>query len=176
MSQYQDAHLKKHTAPYTSKSKMASSIFSTDLEKHPPLLQFIRQSNITQRLACTSIRQTAAFSTSTSSSCDVSSKGRSNNLSSTQRSQIASQLAHLESLCPLAEPARNPLMEGPWIVLYTDAPPPSNGQLGPFKGVAKQVIDLQKGTYKNELYVGGSGSDEDENAWLRAVLEAKNGM
>ena len=123
-------------------------------------------------VACTSIRQTAAFSTSTSSSCDVSSKGRSNNLSSTQRSQITSQLAHLESLCPLDEPARNPLMEGPWIVLYTDAPPPSNGQLGPFKGVAKQVIDLQKGTYKNELYVGGSGIDEDENAWLGAVLEA----
>jgi len=38
--------------------------------------------------------------------------------------------------------------------------------------VAKQVIDLQKGTYKNELYVGGSGTDEDENAWLGAVLEA----
>ena len=60
-------------------------------------------------------------------------------------------------------------------MLYTDAPPPSNGQLGPFsafKGVAKQVIDLQKGTYKNELYVGGRGTDEDENAWLSAVLEA----
>ena len=99
-------------------------------------------------------------------------KGRSSNLSSTQRSQIASQLAHLESLCPISEPARNPLMEGPWIVLYTDAPSPSNGQLGPFKGVAKQVIYLQKGTYKNELYVGGSGTDEDENAWLGAVLEA----
>ncbi len=60
-------------------------------------------------------------------------------------------------------------------MLYTDAPPPSNGQLGPFsvfKGVAKQVIDLQKKTYKNELYVGGRGTDEDENAWLSAVLEA----
>ena len=63
-------------------------------------------------------------------------------------------------------------MDGPWIVLYTDAHPPSNGQLGPLKGVAKQVIDLQKGTYKNELYVGGSGADEDQNAWLSAVLEA----
>ena len=38
--------------------------------------------------------------------------------------------------------------------------------------MAKQVIDLQKGTYKNELYVGGSGADEDQNAWLSAVLEA----
>ena len=64
-------------------------------------------------------------------------------------------------------------MDGPWIVLYTDAPPPSNGQLGPFlKGVAKQVIDLQRGTYKNELYVGGRGVDEDQNAWVSAVLEA----
>ena len=90
-----------------------------------------------------------------------------------QRSQITSYLSHLESLCPLIEPARSPLMDGPWIVLYTDAPPPSNGQLGPFlKGVAKQVIDLQKGTYKNELYVGGTGADEDQNAWLSAVLEA----
>lgn len=60
-------------------------------------------------------------------------------------------------------------------MLYTDAPPPSNGQLGPlpfFKGVAKQVIDLQRGTYKNELYLGGRGVDEDEDAWLSAVLEA----
>lgn len=89
-----------------------------------------------------------------------------------QRSQIISCLSNLESLCPLIEPARSPLMDGPWIVLYTDAPPPSNGQLGPLKGVAKQVIDLQRGTYKNELYVGGSGADEDQNAWLSAVLEA----
>ena len=97
-------------------------------------------------------------------------KGRS--ASEQQRSQIASYLQNLEALCPLIEPARSPLMDGPWIVLYTDAPPPSNGQLGPLKGVAKQVIDLQRGTYKNELYVGGSGADEDQNAWLSAVLEA----
>lgn len=100
-------------------------------------------------------------------------KGRSTNLSPSQRSRITSQLSHLESLCPPKfEPARSPLMDGPWIVLYTDAPPPSNGQLGPLKGVAKQVIDLKKGTYKNELYVGGSGVDQDQNAWVSAVLEA----
>ena len=34
------------------------------------------------------------------------------------------------------------------------------------------MIDLQRGTYKNELYVGGRGVDEDEDAWLSAVLEA----
>ena len=46
-----------------------------------------------------------------------------------KRSQITSCLSNLEALCPLIEPARSPLMDGPWIVLYTDAPPPSNGQL-----------------------------------------------
>ena len=39
-----------------------------------------------------------------------------------------------------------------------------------FQGVAKQVIDLDGGTYKNELYVGGKGRDGDEGAWLSAVL------
>jgi len=101
-------------------------------------------------------------------------KGRSG--TSTQRSQILSKLIHLESLNPTPnEPTRSPLVDGPWIVLYTDAPPPSNGQLGLFKGVAKQVIDLKRGTYRNELYVGGGGVEgveEDENAWLEAVLEA----
>lgn len=99
-------------------------------------------------------------------------KGRSSVVTHAQRSQILSELSNLESLCPLSEPARDRRMDGPWIVLYTDAPPPSNGQLGPLKGVAKQVIDLKRGTYKNELYIGGSGSEGDENAWITAVLEA----
>ena len=75
-----------------------------------------------------------------------------------------SLLSDLEALCPLPEPARDARMEGPWIVLYTDAPPPSNGQLGFLRGVAKQVIDLTGRRYRNELYVGG---------WLTAVLDAK---
>ena len=82
-----------------------------------------------------------------------------------------SLLANLETLCPLSEPARDARMEGPWVVLYTDAPPPSNGQLG-FKGIAKQVIDLKDGQYRNELYVGGSGPDSDQDAWLTAILDA----
>ena len=45
-------------------------------------------------------------------------------------------------------------------------------QLGPFKGIAKQVIDVSGGKYRNELYVGGSGVDGDEDAWLTAVLDA----
>jgi hypothetical protein len=91
------------------------------------------------------------------------------------RPAIHSLLSDLESLCALSAlsaPARDARMEGPWIVLYTDAPPPSNGQLGFLKGIAKQVIDLNEGTYRNELYVGGDGADEDENAWLSAILDA----
>lgn len=83
-----------------------------------------------------------------------------------------SLLSDLESLNSLPAPARDPRMNGPWVVLYTDAPPPSNGRLGFLNGVAKQVIDLEKGRYRNELYVGGSGEDGDEGAWLSAVLDA----
>ena len=45
--------------------------------------------------------------------------------------------------------------------------------MGFFKGIAKQVIDLSGRRYRNELYVGGSGVDGDEGAWLTAVLDAK---
>src|SRR5210317_1119632 len=86
-------------------------------------------------------------------------KGRSSSVTPSQRSQILAKLSSLEAICPLDEPARDIRMDGAWIVMYTDAPPPSNGQLGPFKGVAKQVIDLKEGTYKNELFVGGNGKD-----------------
>lgn len=93
--------------------------------------------------------------------------------SAQERTHVHSLLSNLESLCPLSEPARDARMNGPWIVLYTDAPPPSNGQLGFFKGIAKQVIDLEARSYRNELYVGGHGADGDEGAWLTAVLDAK---
>ena len=63
-------------------------------------------------------------------------------------------------------------MNGPWIVLYTDAPPPSNGQFLLWRGVAKQVIDMIGGRYRNELYVGGSGTDGDKDAWLTVALDA----
>ncbi|KAL7553502.1 hypothetical protein ACHAWF_016777, partial [Thalassiosira exigua] len=90
-----------------------------------------------------------------------------------RRPRVHSLIADLEALCPLAAPARDPRMDGGWVVTYTDAPPPSNGQLGFLGGVAKQVIDLAGGRYRNELYVGGGGADGDEGAWLTAVLDAK---
>jgi hypothetical protein len=97
---------------------------------------------------------------------------RGRTVSQQEKSCIHSLISKLESLCPLSEPARSNLMDGPWVVLYTDAPPPSNGQLLLWKGIAKQVIDLRGGRYRNELYVGGSGVDEDQEAWLKAVLDA----
>jgi len=74
----------------------------------------------------------------------------------------------LEKNCPLAEPARSLIMGDKWIVDYTTAPPPSNGKLGPFVGVARQIIDLHEGTYVNYLSVPG----EIEKEWLSAKLEA----
>eukprot|EP00957_Ditylum_brightwellii_P211853 15366677-Ditylum_brightwellii.AAC.1 len=56
-------------------------------------------------------------------------------------------------------------MDGKWKVEYTTAPPPSNGQLGPFVGIARQVIDLDTKRYSNLLIV-------DPNEWLSATLDA----
>ena len=80
-----------------------------------------------------------------------------------QRIEIEKAIRALEASCQLKEPARDPRMEGKWEVLYTTAPPPSNGQLGPFTGVAKQSINLDNGGYQNILEVGD---------WLVAVLDA----
>jgi hypothetical protein len=96
-------------------------------------------------------------------------RGRS--ISQSQRNEVHSLLSQLESLCPLSEPARDPRMEGSWYVYYTDAPPPSNGQLL-WKGIAKQVIDLDGRRYRNELFVGGKGDNKDQDAWLMAMLDA----
>jgi hypothetical protein len=59
--------------------------------------------------------------------------------------------------------ARNPLVFGTWSVRYTNAPPPSNGQLGIFSGQAYQTV---KGNcYTNLLEV-------PPNRWLTAALQA----
>jgi hypothetical protein len=98
----------------------------------------------------------------------------------TQRIDIEKEIRLLESICPIKEPARDIRMGGLWEVLYTTAPPPSNGQLGPFIGTANQKIDLDNGTYSNILEIGGSSSSEvgeetntsSKKPWLTAVLTA----
>ena len=99
---------------------------------------------------------------------EIQSTSRGLSATPDQQAKIDSLVSELESKCPLNEPARSPLMGGKWIVDYTTAPPPSNGKLGPFVGVARQIIDLDKETYTNYLSVPG----EIEKEWLSARLEA----
>mmetsp|Transcript_6910 Transcript_6910/g.20737 ORF Transcript_6910/g.20737 Transcript_6910/m.20737 type:complete len:324 (-) Transcript_6910:353-1324(-) len=82
-----------------------------------------------------------------------------------QRARIEGRISTLEGMCPVEAPARDSRMGGHWFVRYTTAPPPSNGQLGPFVGVAEQEIGMTNGKYANILNVG-------PNNWLGATLEA----
>ena len=81
------------------------------------------------------------------------------------KTTLNTHVQQLESLCTLEAPANSPLVDGSWIVDYTTAPPPSNGQLGPFVGIARQVVSLQDGTYRNLLSV-------PPHDWLTASLDA----
>lgn len=92
-----------------------------------------------------------------------------------QREKIDSLVRSLEELCPFEEPARMPDMAGKWIVEYTTAPPPSNGKLGPFAGIARQIIDLDEGTYVNYLSVPGDIEKEFLSARLEATFEEWDG-
>lgn len=85
-----------------------------------------------------------------------------------EKQSIDRLIQNLEGECYIKEPARSTLMGGKWIVDYTTAPPPSNGKLGPFVGVARQIIDLDQRTYVNYLSVPGN----IEKEWLSARLEA----
>ena len=60
-------------------------------------------------------------------------------------------------------------LQGTWKVRYSDAPPPSNGALGPFRGRAYQVVDVPSRTYTNELSVFSGALDVK----LRASFEPK---
>ena len=106
---------------------------------------------------------------------EIKSTKRGLSASSEQREKIDSLVQTLESLCPFEEPAREPEMGGRWIVDYTTAPPPSNGKLGPFEGIARQIIDLDKGTYVNYLSVPGDIEKEFLSAKLEATFEEWTG-
>ena len=55
---------------------------------------------------------------------------------------------------------------GTWRVLYTNAPPPSDGTIGPLRGESFQVVDASKRRYENVLSV-------PPESWLRVVLRAR---
>ena len=82
-----------------------------------------------------------------------------------RRARIERALCELEALNPAARPAESPALEGCWEVAYSNAPPPSDGTLGPFRGAAFQDIRLADGTYVNRLAV-------PPGAWLGARLRA----
>eukprot|EP00522_Entomoneis_paludosa_P004036 CAMPEP_0172472286 /NCGR_PEP_ID=MMETSP1065-20121228/68259_1 /TAXON_ID=265537 /ORGANISM="Amphiprora paludosa, Strain CCMP125" /LENGTH=228 /DNA_ID=CAMNT_0013230417 /DNA_START=392 /DNA_END=1078 /DNA_ORIENTATION=- len=80
-------------------------------------------------------------------------------------SVLPSLFQQLEALNVPLEPNRSPDFFGDWSVWYTDCPPPSNGQLGPFQGTSGQVIfDDEAKTYQNLLKV-------PPNDWLTATLD-----
>lgn len=74
-------------------------------------------------------------------------------------------IAELEDLPSISDPNRSSENLGTWHVWYTDCPPPSDGQLGPFQGTSGQVIDAT-GKYQNLLQV-------PPNNWLSATLDGK---
>mmetsp|Transcript_22051 Transcript_22051/g.46454 ORF Transcript_22051/g.46454 Transcript_22051/m.46454 type:complete len:299 (-) Transcript_22051:258-1154(-) len=107
---------------------------------------------------------------------EIKSTKRGLSASPEERTKINSLVQSLESLCPYDEPARMPEMEGKWIVDYTTAPPPSNGKLGPFEGIARQIINLDEGTYINYLSVPGNIEKEFLSARLEATFEEWDGQ
>ena len=50
----------------------------------------------------------------------------------------------------------------------SNAPPPSNGQLGPFQGSSEQAIATQGDSYKNILRLPPNSKDGE---WLAVVLD-----
>jgi hypothetical protein len=82
-----------------------------------------------------------------------------------RRAAVERAISALERLNPTPAPAASPLQAGSWEVMYSTAPPPSNGALGPFPGVAYQDIDYDGGTYVNRLVL--------PRDWLGATLSAR---
>ena len=132
--------LARHFSPVLS----SSALFATKSTKSTTTTSFLK-STITNQIRPTQ-------------------RGRST--TSQQRYDIQQSLQLLETTCDCQEPARSPLVEGLWVVDYTTAPPPSNGVLGPWQGIAKQQVQLDSShKYCNQLSVGKD--------WLTAELIAR---
>ncbi|CAB9518026.1 expressed unknown protein [Seminavis robusta] len=74
----------------------------------------------------------------------------------------------IESQNTVEAPNRDPNFKGRWHVWFTDCPPPSNGQLGPFQGSAEQDIVAQGNEYNNILRLPSNSRDDQ---WLTVVLD-----
>jgi hypothetical protein len=79
-------------------------------------------------------------------------------------------LERIEAKNTVQEPNRDPGFKGRWHVWYTNCPPPSNGQLGPFQGSAEQDIAMEGDgeAYNNILRLPANCND---GQWLTVVLD-----
>lgn len=77
-------------------------------------------------------------------------------------------LLSIERYNTFEEPNRSSMYKGKWHVWYSTAPPPSNGQLGPFMGSSEQEIAPTGDSYKNILRLPPNSKD---NEWLTVVLD-----
>ena len=77
-------------------------------------------------------------------------------LTPSAREQVETLCTQLEAYNPTPRAATSGVaaLEGDWCVRYSDAPPPSNGMLGPFAGDARQIVDATASTYENRLDLG----------------------
>ena len=72
------------------------------------------------------------------------------------RERVEDLCTQLEAYNPTPCPATSGVaaLDGDWCVRYSDAPPPSNGMLGPFAGDARQIVDAKASSYENRLDLG----------------------
>ena len=72
------------------------------------------------------------------------------------RERVEELCTQLEAYNPTPCPATSGVaaLDGDWCVRYSDAPPPSNGMLGPFAGDARQIVDAKASSYENRLDLG----------------------
>ena len=84
------------------------------------------------------------------------------------RPDEASSAAAVDAKClELEQSTTKPPLEaldGAWRVVYSNAPSPSNGALGPLRGDGLQIVDVAKRRYANELRLFGGNA--------RVTLEA----
>eukprot|EP00752_Nemacystus_decipiens_P007220 g6463.t1 len=85
------------------------------------------------------------------------------------------QLAkELNELNPTKDPAFSPLLAGKWRMLFSDAPGPSSGRLGPFVGDVFQEVRPDEKKIENLLELGPSWALRVALAADVEVLDGKN--
>ena len=134
---------------------------------HRPLLSTPRHVSwhVTTRTTTTSAAVSSADTTTTAATAALLEAAIDAALQAGEKNPVP-LIEQLEAMeIQNGEPNRSPAFLGEWHVWWTDCPPPSNGQLGPFTGTSEQMIaDRGTASYQNLLRV-------PPNDWLMAVLD-----